>query len=570
MNIKQIGSLLLLAWPAIGLSEIPERIARLENYSAENGFNTALPPLTKAAQKTTVTKHKTAVNKEVGKTTAKQIPKRYSLFTKRQVHKKRTAFTKRNSIKTQKQTVKTVKAKKATNPTQISKGKPKAKAQQLQTQVQRKPIDPNIILKQCASSFKAANFSKALLACQKAAEQNDSNAQFNLAKMYSTGLARSEPDYVKALQYASLAANQNHAQAQFLLALCYQNGIGVTQDSAAAINWYQQAVLNGLANAVQFDEAENANTDTLANISWPGANEYKAAMKALKNASSRKEAVEQLAEAAQMGHPLAEYQLAKEYLQGENIAQDDAKAIEWFTKSAEKNHHAAQSYLAWMNLLGLGVKPNNQAAINWFLDAKQISANQDIDASLQEKLNQLTSQTLPTAQPSNVKQRQAEFSRGVVLIETSSQAHPEALRMVAIAAEKDMIPAQLYLATLYEKGEKVPQDIQKSTDWYLRAATAGNADAQYAMGWHYYHGQGVPQSKDLALKCFHQASVSGDIRAKNAESFLIVQQIVPKVTPATPTLGNRIKEKVNANVHGIFKAVGLNRLSGYEIFARKS
>lgn len=567
MNFKRMGSLLLLAWPVMGYSELPQKSASLENYSVENGFARSLP-LTHAAKMSTLTKVTRSEKKQVDKTTVKQTPRKYTLVTKRQVNKKAVSA-KRNGIQRQKQTLVTKKDKPKVNATAKIQHQPKAKAKVISAKQQKaKEVDPKIVLKQCASYFKASDFSKALISCQKAAEQNDSIAQLNLAKMYSTGFAKSEPDYVKAMQYAMLSANQNNAEAQYLLSLCYENGIGVNRDSAAALSWYQQAVSNGLKSGIAIVDANNANPDTMANNFWQGSSEYKKAMKSLKNPNTRSEGIETLTEAAELGHPLAEYQLAKEYLKGENIAQDDAKAIEWFTKSAQKNYQAAQTHLAWMNYLGLGTKQSNQQSVKWFVEAKQLNASADYDSSIKEKLNQLTSK--PISQPLNTKQRIANFNHGVELIETSPQAHVEAIQMVATAAEKDLIPAQLYLANLYATGDKVPQDIQKSTDWYLRAAANGSPDAQYALGWCYYHGQGVPQNTEMALKYFHQASLSGDIKAKNAEQFLVAQQVAPKTMPSTPTLGYRIKEKVGANVQGLAKAVGLDKFNGYDIFNKKS
>ncbi len=569
MNFKRMGSLLLLAWPVIGFSELPQKSTTLENYSAENGFARPLP-LTHAAQKSTLTKvtKSPAAKKQVDKSTAKKVTKKYTLVTKRQV-KKKAVNAKGNGIQRQKQTLAKKSNKSSVKPIAKMKTQPKAKILSEHKQNKPKVEDPNIVLKQCAAYFKALNFSKALLACQKAAEQNDSNAQLNLAKMYSTGFTGSAPDYVKALQYTTLAANQNNAEAQYLLALCYENGIGVNRDSAASINWYQQAVKNGLSKGVAIQDINNTTSDTIANISWPGSSEYKSAMKSLKNPDTRSNGMEALTEAAELGHPLAEYQLAKEYLQGDNIAQDDAKAIEWFTKSAQKNYQAAQSQLAWMSFLGLGTKQSNQHSVKWFVEARQLNAHQDYDSTIREKLTEITTQSIIN-QSLSPKQRIAEFKRGVELIETSPQAHVEAVNMVLVAAEKDLIPAQLFLADLYANGDKVPQDLQKSTNWYLRAAANGSPEAQYAMGWHYYHGFGVTQSTELALKSFHQASLGGDVRAKNAEQFLIAQQVSPKAVPTTPTLGNRIKDKVHANVQGIFKAVGFDKLNGYNIFNKKS
>lgn len=576
MNFIRMGSLLLLAWPVVSMCATPQKTTTLENYSAEKGFARSLP-LTDAAhkstvakpkqttQKTTVAKPMHATAKTHDKATTKKAPKKFSLFTKRQVHKK-TAAVKAKPTKQEKQIL-TEKSKAEQQKQLIARKKP-AKKPKPTAQLTKQPtptIDHKVIIKQCDAQYKAGDYTKALLACKKAAEQHDSQAQFTLARIYSIGVAGKSPDYKTALEYLNLAAKQDHAQAQFMLALCYQNGIGVKRDNMAAMNWYQKAVKNGLPNAALIDTSDVIKHDTVAHTSWPGAQEYTIAIKELKNADNREEAVQTLATAADMGHPIAQYQLAMQHLQGENIAQDDAKAVEWLKKSAEKNYQPAQAYLAWMTMLGLGTKQNNQTAINLFLEAKQLNVNNDYDPALQEKLSQLTSAPVPVRkQPSNAKQRRAEFRRGVELIETSAQFNPEGFAIVSDAAEHNLPEAQLYLANLYEQGDKIPQDIEKSTNLYQRAAQAGNIEAQYALGWHYYHGQGLPKNNDLALNWFHLASLSGHERAQNAEAFLAAQQL--QKTPAiaaTPTLGHRMVQKVNDNVKGIMNAVGLDRFSGY-------
>lgn len=574
MNFIRMGSLLLLAWPVVSFSETPQKSTTLENYSVEKGFARSLP-LTDAAHKTTITKPKQTTQKSTAqmpnlatkksddKTATKKAPKKFSLFTKRQVNKN-TVSVKTKPAQPAKQLL-TQKKKAAQNDKTIQAAKKQPKTTTLATKIPAPIIDPNVIIKQCDAQYKAGDYTKALLACKKAAEQNDSQAQFTLARIYSIGVAGKSPDYKNALEYLNLAAKQNHPQAQFMLALCYQNGIGVSRDNMAALNWYQKAVKNGLPNAALIDTTDVVKNDTVAHTSWPGSEEFKIATIELKDPENRDEGIKTLAAAADKGHPIAQYQLAMQHLRGENIAQDDAKAVEWLGKAAQMNYQPAQSYLAWMTMLGLGTKQNNQAAINLFLEAKQLNVNNDYDPSLQEKLSQLTSPPVPVRkQPTNAKQRRAAFKRGVELIETSAQFNPEGFAIVTDAAEHNLPDAQLYLANLYEQGDKIPQDIEKSTSWYQRAASAGNIEAQYALGWHYYHGQGLPKNSDLALNWFHQASLAGHERAQHAESFLALQQMekTPAI-PETPTLGNRIVQKVNDNVKGIMNAVGLDRFSGY-------
>ncbi|HRE30443.1 MAG TPA: tetratricopeptide repeat protein, partial [Candidatus Berkiella sp.] len=414
-----------------------------------------------------------------------------------------------------------VKAKTKTNTntnTQQKKIAPKAPEQKVTTTA--KTVDPAIYTQKCIALYNKHHYTKALKACEKAAENLDPVAQLVLAKMYSIGSAHADPDFIKALHYATLSANQNNPEAQFFVALCFENGIGVARNTKAAFSWYQRAVNNGLPNAQSI--VSTPTNINLANITWPGTTQYQQALKELKKIDTHKKGIESLQVAAEQGHPLAEYQLAMQYLQGNDIAQDDAKALLWLKKSAEKDNHEAQAYLAWMSFLGLGADPNTQVALDWFMTAKQSHNENDIQYSLQNKLAQLSSMPMRT-QVSVKKQQSADLQRGIDLIEMSENGSTEGIALVTKAAEQNNLEAQLYLARLYEQDEKAPSNKQMIFKWYEQAAKAGNSEAQYVLGWLYYHGQGVAQSSQLASEWFAKANRSGDTRANEAIAFIHTQ-----------------------------------------------
>ncbi|MCS5710719.1 tetratricopeptide repeat protein [Candidatus Berkiella aquae] len=633
MHFKQLGSLLLLAWPMLSVGNDGE------NYSAETGFKRKLP-LTQAAHQTTIAINRTqekALEKLKESTTLenysattgfkRSLPvapkinhqltpmqktitdskpsapekrkqrvakkKKYTLLTKRQIQKENAKTQKvqqdknnehnknelhAKNVKSQKiQTANHAQSGKSMSSliAELFKAKPNTAKNNVSTKqslehkviTNAKTVDPAIFAKKCADLYNKHQYTKALKACEKAAENHDHASQLALAKMYSIGSDSAAPDYVKSLHYATLAANQNNPEAQFFMALCFENGIGVSKDTKAAHRWYQRAVNNGLPNAKSISAASS--TVNLEKMFWPGATEYQNALKELKKADTHKKGIESLQLAAEHGHPLAEYQLAMQYLQGNDIAQDDAKALHWLSKSAEKDNHQAQSYLAWMSFLGLGAQANTQVALNWFIAAKQPHDENDIQDSLQNKLAQLSSVPVRT-QISDKKQQIANFQRGIDLIEMSENGSAEGIALVTKAAEQNNIDAQLYLARLYEQGEKAPANSKMIFKWYEQAAIAGNADAQYALGWLYYHGQGVSKDSELAAQWFAKANRSGDTRANEAIAFLDSQSaketamtMPANLTPAKPTIASRVKDKITDNMKGIVKALGLSGLKGY-------
>jgi TPR repeat protein len=83
---------------------------------------------------------------------------------------------------------------------------------------------------------------------QKAAEQGDTKAQYNVGLMYYIGQGVPR-DEAKAVQWFQKAAVQGRAEAQYSLGVMYAEGRGVPRDEAKAAQWFQRAAVQGHANA---------------------------------------------------------------------------------------------------------------------------------------------------------------------------------------------------------------------------------------------------------------------------------------------------------------------------------
>lgn len=64
-------------------------------------------------------------------------------------------------------------------------------------------------------------------------------------------------------------------------------------------------------------------------------------------------------------------------------------------------------------------------------------------------------------------------------------------------------------ATALEHGEGVPRNVDAAVALYCKAAMAGDARAQYSLGWIYANGRGLPRSDAHASYLFHLASEQG-------------------------------------------------------------
>jgi len=92
------------------------------------------------------------------------------------------------------------------------------------------------------------DYASAISWFEKAAAQEDCDAQFNLGYMYDRGWGVPQSD-ADAFKWYEAAAKNGSGRGQFDLAACYQHGKYVAVDQEQAIHWYRQADASGVARA---------------------------------------------------------------------------------------------------------------------------------------------------------------------------------------------------------------------------------------------------------------------------------------------------------------------------------
>lgn len=98
--------------------------------------------------------------------------------------------------------------------------------------------------------------------------------------------------------------------------------------------------------------------------------------------------------------------------------------------------------------------------------------------------------------------------------------HAAMIDALEIKAAQGDLASQFQLATEYDQGLKVPQDIDKAVKWYRAAAEQGDANAQYSMGSLYQAGDGVPQNNQLAITWYRKAAEQDHATAKNNLAYM--------------------------------------------------
>jgi uncharacterized protein len=137
-------------------------------------------------------------------------------------------------------------------------------------------------------------------------------------------------DYPTAVRLLEPLAQAGNALAQLRLANLYYHGHGVRESDALALQWFQRAANQGLAEA-QF-QLGNMHAYGLAPA---GGGE-----------DPQRQAARWYFEAARQGHAQAQYSLGILFLTGSGVVQSVPHARKWIGRAAAQGHADAKAYLA--------------------------------------------------------------------------------------------------------------------------------------------------------------------------------------------------------------------------------
>lgn len=161
----------------------------------------------------------------------------------------------------------------------------------------------------------------------KAANQGQSDAQFNLGNYYYNGY-HIRKDYKKAVYWLEKSALQGHQAAQALLADCYHQGLGVPKDMKKAVFWYKKAIDNG-------------NTDVYVGAQL-GLCYYNGLGVRRKN---YQKAFKLLLKGAEDDIADAQFIIGVCYAKGQGVKADMKTAVSWWQKAAAQGHILATKFL---------------------------------------------------------------------------------------------------------------------------------------------------------------------------------------------------------------------------------
>ena len=91
---------------------------------------------------------------------------------------------------------------------------------------------------------------KVVAACSRLADAGNAEGEYHLGVLLENGQGMTQ-DYAAAAQWYHAAAEQGFALAQYSLGYMYERGLGVPQDNVQAHLWYNLAAAQGNVDAAQ-------------------------------------------------------------------------------------------------------------------------------------------------------------------------------------------------------------------------------------------------------------------------------------------------------------------------------
>lgn len=208
---------------------------------------------------------------------------------------------------------------------------------------------------------------------------------------------------------------------------------------------------------------------------------------------------------------------------GRGVTRDCKEAIHWYEKSAAQSHLGGTLAVAKCVERGAGVPKDEAKALALYRAAAELHPN-------------------------------GKANLGVFLLRARPPiGDPKAaVKALREAAAKESTKAKFWLAHCLWQGIGVDRsDFEAAADWFERAASAGDAAAQFNLGCLLERGNGRDVNQKEALKCFKLSEAGGDVRARIK---LSLYRIFPDDADGVLALWQWGFENWKTNVSTLFKS----------------
>ncbi len=265
-----------------------------------------------------------------------------------------------------------------------------------------------------------------------------------------------------------------------------------------------------------------------------------------------------LMDAANTGHPGAQFLIGKMHMLGYGVAIDYTKAMSWYIKAADSDYAPAYNNIGFMYEEGMGVEKDFSESLKWYYKAAdkgfataQASIGisylygQGVDIDKKEAFNwfkKAADQEEPRAMfflgllyqddnfgEKNIKESEKWLAKASNLGDSFAQCFlgdlyrfqygsfsdcEKAAYWYKKSAEQGNVLAQYKYGRLFFDGVGVKLDYKKAAEWIKKSADQNNPDAQNDLGHMYEHGLGVAKSYSKAVALYKSAAEQGQVFAQ--------------------------------------------------------
>lgn len=303
----------------------------------------------------------------------------------------------------------------------------------------------------------------------KEARLGDASAQYDVALMYANGLGV-EKSVEQALVWTESAAKKGHAAAQYLLGTAYQGGMGTRKDTVQALAWLLKATESGSDKAplklakLMASDASALGADFMLAAAQRGVAEAQLAVADRATDANQEVEKDWIRKAAEQGLATAQFALGAWLERAPDDADDPDGSEHWYREAAAQGHPGAQLALVRLDQRGQG------------RTIKAKSGSRKAAARERRRLDDRWD------------------------------------RYAARGTAQD----QYHLGLMYQAGHGVDKSVKQARTWLHKAASAGHAEAQLALG-----DLLVTNAPAEALPWFQKAAAQGVVQAqlRIAESF---------------------------------------------------
>jgi TPR repeat protein len=330
-------------------------------------------------------------------------------------------------------------------------------------------------------------------------QQSVANIWFHLGKMFHNGYGTVQ-DHVASIEAYKKAIALGELRSLVNLASHYVSGTGTPVDTEKARDLFQQAAdlkislgYLRLADMLERDDVDSQIEFDLkaAELNCP-IGLYRIAMHYIRGSEKlvrdHEQSIAWMIRAARAGHEYACYHLGWNYEHGRHVIKDVTTAAEWYRLGAQRLDSASLRALGILHFYAVGVEENYEDAIKLFSKAAVLG-----DPPAQRRLGH-------------------ELIWGALNGGENDSAQAKGIAWLKLAeAQGDERSAEL-LAKAYRRGLGVETDLAKSSEYLLKAAKAGIAEAQGQMGLNYWFASGVEENHAEAYKWLNMCALQGEGR----------------------------------------------------------